>query len=117
MWQILQQDQPGDYVIGTGKSIPVKEFVEKSFEYAELDPDEYIRIDERYYRPLEVPSLLADASKSMKQLGWHAETDHANLARIMVDADLDLLGVENPGLGKEWAYRNGQPYYAWPART
>lgn len=117
MWQILQQDQPGDYVIGTGNAISVREFVEQSFEYAKLDPDEYIRTDERYYRPLEVPSLLADASKAMNQLGWKAETDHFHLAHIMVDADMDLLGVENPGLGKEWAYRNGQPFYAWPVRA
>jgi GDPmannose 4,6-dehydratase len=116
MWQILQQDEPGDFVIGTGSSVSVKDFIEFTFEYAGLDPDKYIRTDERYFRPLEVPSLLADPSKSAASFGWKAETDYKNLAKIMVDADMDILGIENPGEGKEWAYRNGQPFYAWPGR-
>jgi GDPmannose 4,6-dehydratase len=117
MWRILQQDEPGDYVIGTGSTVSVKDFVDQSFSYAGLDPAEYIRTDERYFRPLEVPSLLADPSKSMSQLDWAAETDHSHLAQIMVDADMDILGVENPGVGKEWAYRNGEPFYAWPSKA
>ena len=117
MWQILQQDQPGDFVIGTGRSTSVKEFVNFSFDYAGLDPDDFIRTDERYFRPLEVPSLLSDASKSASILGWKADTDHEHLARIMVDADMDILGVESPGRGKEWAYRNGEPFYAWATQS
>jgi GDPmannose 4,6-dehydratase len=114
MWQILQQDQPGDFVIGTGKAISVKKFVHFAFEYAGLDPAKYIRTDERYFRPLEVPSLLADPSHSAAKLGWTAETDHQQLARIMVDADMDMIGVSNPGRGREWAFRNGAPFYKWP---
>lgn len=116
MWRILQEDDPGDFVIGTGRSVSVSNFVQESFTYAGLDPEEYIRTDERYFRPLEVPSLLADATKSMELLDWKAETDYSNLAKIMIDADMDVLGIENPGEGKDWAYRDGEPFYAWPSR-
>ncbi len=106
MWMMLQQPEPDDYVIGTGKTHTVKEFVDLAFQTAGLeDPENYIEIDPRYYRPTEVDCLLADANKAKKQLGWKAKTSFEDLVKIMVSADLrfygqhaaaDAITVDNP---------------------
>jgi len=88
MWRMLQQDQPDDYVIGTGEAHTVREFVELAFERADLDWREHVEIDSRYFRPAEVDYLLADASKAQKALGWEPRVTFRELVRIMVDADL-----------------------------
>ena len=88
MWRMLQQDQPDDYVIGTGEAHTVREFVELAFERADLDWREHVEIDSRYFRPAEVDYLLADASKAHKALGWEPRVTFRELVRIMVDADL-----------------------------
>jgi len=75
MWAMLQQDRPKDYVIGTGESHSVKEFLEEAFNYAGLDWREYTEIDQRYLRPTEVESLLADASEAKKELGWNPKVN------------------------------------------
>ena len=91
MWLMLQQDNPDDYVIGTGESHSVREFVELSFEHAGLDWEKYVEIDPRYFRPAEVDALEADPSKARKVLGWQPEVSFRELVRMMVDADLDDL--------------------------
>mgnify|MGYP006283214941 CR=1 FL=1 len=92
MWRMLQQDSPDDYVLATGVECTVKEFAEVSFAAAGLEWEKYVRYDDRYERPTEVEHLLGDASKAQAQLGWRAQTTAHELARIMVEADLALLG-------------------------
>lgn len=100
MWQMLQQDVPDDYVIGTGETHSVREFLEEAFAYVKLDWQDYIEIDPRYFRPLEVEALLADASKSQAELEWTPKVTFRELARIMVDADLERAGLPSPGEGR-----------------
>ncbi len=88
MWVMLQQDEPDDYVIGTGEAHSVREFVEKAFAHVNLDWRDYVAIDPRYERPAEVDFLLADCSKAKRQLGWEPKVRFEELVRIMVDADL-----------------------------
>ena len=91
MWMMLQQDTPADYVIGTGTSYSVQDFVEIAFEHANLDWKQYVKIDPEYFRPAEVDDLRADASKAHRELGWRHRIETPELARLMVDAELDLI--------------------------
>ncbi len=91
MWRMLQQDEPGDYVIATGQSHSVREFVSTAFEYVGLDWREHVEIDPCYYRPAEVDNLMGDSSKASVMLGWKPATSFEELVRIMVDADMRLL--------------------------
>tara|TARA_B100000745_G_scaffold38815_1_gene23799 strand:+ start:104 stop:613 length:510 start_codon:yes stop_codon:yes gene_type:complete len=91
MWLMLQQDQPSDYVIGTGVTHSVREFLEAVFVYVDLDWRKYVEFDERYTRPNEVNCLVADARKAKKILGWEPKTSFKDLVKIMVDADRELL--------------------------
>ena len=104
MWMMMQHTTPEEWVLATGKTISVNEFVQKAFEYAELDPQEFIEISERYYRPNEVEYLLGDAKKANTKLNWKASTDIDNLVKIMVDSDMNLAKREqvllNEGLIK-----------------
>jgi len=88
MWTMLQQDTPGDYVIGTGESHSVREFVESAFSYAGLDWSKHVRIDPRYFRPTEVDSLRADPSRARRVLEWEPRVKFQDLIRMMVDADI-----------------------------
>jgi GDPmannose 4,6-dehydratase len=91
MWMMLQQDEPDDFVIATGESHTVREFVERAFERVGLDWERYVEIDPRYYRPSEVDELRGDASKARRVLGWTPKTTFAGLVDLMVDADIQLL--------------------------
>jgi GDPmannose 4,6-dehydratase len=126
-WLILQQDEPDDFVIGTGESHTVREFVEKAFYYAGIEiewegdgvhkkgrvcslneklvsnlkvGDNIIEIDSHYFRPAEVDYLLADISKARNELGWEPKITFKELVKIMVDADLEMVGISPPGAGK-----------------
>ncbi|MGI6078855.1 MAG: GDP-mannose 4,6-dehydratase [Fastidiosipilaceae bacterium] len=101
MWKILQNSQPEDFVIGTGETHSVNEFVEESFAYVDLDIEEHIKIDPRYFRPTEVESLIADATKANKELMWTPKIKFKDLVRIMVDADMRAAGLEPQGEGDE----------------
>jgi GDPmannose 4,6-dehydratase len=98
-WLMLQQDEPGDFVIGTGEGHTVREFLAEAFGYVGLDWNEYVEIDPRYFRPSEVDSLRADAAKAKRVLEWEPRVAFHELVRIMIDADLALLGQEPPGAG------------------
>lgn len=100
MWRMLQQEEPDDYVIGTGEAHSVREFLEEAFSYADLDWRQYVEIDPRYFRPLEAGYLLADASKARQKLGWEPKVIFRELVRIMVDADLEAVGLQSSGEGK-----------------
>jgi GDPmannose 4,6-dehydratase len=91
MWLMLQQDEPEDYVIATGEAHSVQELVDIAFGRLDLDPREYVRIDERYMRPAEVDHLIGDHSKAKEKLGWEPRTSFEELVRLMVDSDLELL--------------------------
>jgi len=91
MWLMLQHDQPEDFVIATGESHSVKEFLEEAFAYANLDWHEYVEIDPRYFRPTEVEFLQGDARKAKQKLGWEPKVTFKELVRIMVDADMREL--------------------------
>ena len=91
MWLMLQQDKPDDYVIATGETHTVREFLQEVFEYAELDVDKYVEVDARLYRPHEVPYLLGDYSKARKELGWEPKVKFRELARMMYDEDYNLI--------------------------
>ena len=94
MWLILQQDEPDDYVIATGENHSVREFAEKVFKKLGLDYEEYVAIDQRYFRPTEVDVLLGDSTKAQKKLGWKAKATFDQLIDMMVEADLELAKKE-----------------------
>jgi GDPmannose 4,6-dehydratase len=91
MWLMLQQSKGDDFVIATGESATVRQFAEVAFSRANLDWQKYVKLDKRYLRPSEVDSLVGDASKAEKILGWKPKTNWKKLAEIMVDADIKLL--------------------------
>ena len=101
MWQMLQADEPDDYVLATGSNFSVKDFVATAFEHAGLDWERHVRFDERYIRPTEVDALIGDSGKAMRELGWKATVQADELARIMVDADIEALqNVGTPWIDK-----------------
>ena len=131
-WLVLQQETPDDYVIGTGESYTVKEFLEQAFGYAGIDiewkgkgtdekgivrslsgvsilntGDAVIEIDSRYFRPTEVNFLLADASRAKKKLGWEPKVTFKELVRIMVDADMEMAGLVPKGDGEKILQQKG----------
>ena len=91
MWRMLQADEPDDYVVATGTSHTVRDFLQTAFEHVGLNWKKYVRFDERYLRPTEVDSLIGDASRSETRLGWRPTVLAPDLARLMVDADVALL--------------------------
>ncbi len=94
MWLMLQHHQADDFVVATGKTYSVRDFLDVVFGMLDLDWNDFVHIDERYLRPAEVDLLLGDPSKATRELNWVAKTDLAELARIMVEHDLDLAGRE-----------------------
>jgi GDPmannose 4,6-dehydratase len=99
MWRILQRKEPDDYVLGTGQSYPVREFLDAAFSYAGLDSGKFVKIDKRYFRPTEVDFLVADASKARRELKLDLRIGFKDLARIMVDADMRAAGLKPIGEG------------------
>lgn len=98
MWRMLQVDEPEDYVLATGDNYTVSDFLQMSFDHAGLKWEDHVRFDERYLRPTEVDSLIGDATKAERVLGWVPTVRTPDLARIMVDADIAALESE----GKHW---------------
>jgi GDPmannose 4,6-dehydratase len=99
MWKILQQDKPDDFVLGTGQSCSVREFLQEAFSYVALDWQKYVKIDSRYFRPTEVENLVADIRKTQSQLNWQPKIGFKDLVKIMVDADMRKLGLKPIGEG------------------
>jgi GDPmannose 4,6-dehydratase len=93
MWRMLQADEPTDYVVATGTSYSVGDWVRMAFEHVGLDWEKYVKFDPRYLRPTEVDDLIGDASKAKDLLGWQAQTYPPELVKIMVDADRERLGA------------------------
>ena len=91
MWLMLQQAAPDDYVVATGETHSVREFVEEAFSYVDLDWQKYVVQDPKFYRPAEVDLLVGDPTKAFDKLGWEPSVDFRGLVRLMVDADLQSL--------------------------
>ena len=113
MWKMLQNDQPGDFVIGTGEAHSVREFLDEAFGYVNMDWKEVVRIDERYFRPTEVDYLMADASLAQRTLDWQPRVYFRDLVRVMVDADLELEGLPSPGEGRKILEKHHGPWHRW----
>ena len=101
MWQMVQNEEPEDFVIGTGEAHSVREFLEETFSYAGLDWNECVKIDQRYFRPTEVEELVADTTKAKESLSWNPKIKFKDLVKIMVDADMRAVGLEAIGEGDE----------------
>jgi GDPmannose 4,6-dehydratase len=91
MWRMLQQEKPDDFVIATGETHSVREFLDEAFGYLNLDWQQFVEIDPRYFRPAEVDLLIGDASKARKQLGWEPKVSFRQLVQMMIDADVAEL--------------------------
>ena len=113
MWQMMQLESPSDYVIGTGEAPTMGEFVEEAFAYADMDWQEYVEIDPRYFRPTEVDVLIADSSKARQDLGWEPKITYKPLVRIMVDADLEMVGLDPIGEGMRILEDNFGDWHRW----
>ncbi|MHC4515451.1 MAG: GDP-mannose 4,6-dehydratase [Planctomycetota bacterium] len=94
MWLMLQQDEPEDFVVATGKVRSVREFVAEAFGLLDLDPDEHVRVDPRYFRPAEVDALQGDATKAREKLGWEPKVGFKELVKMMVEADLEIANKQ-----------------------
>jgi GDPmannose 4,6-dehydratase len=94
MWMIMNAEEPDDYVVATGETHSVREFLEKTFGYLDLDWEKYVEIDPRYFRPAEVDLLLGDASKVREKLGWEPKVTFDGLVKLMTDHDLQLAQQE-----------------------
>ena len=94
MWLMLQQEKGDDYVVATGQTHSVREFLDEVFGYLELDWNDYVEIDPRYYRPAEVDTLLGNAGKIKKELKWEPKVTFKELAKMMTDADMRLAEQE-----------------------
>ena len=93
-WRMLQAESPDDYVLATGETHSVRDFLDEAFRYAGLEWEKYVKIDERYFRPSEVDALLGDASKAQEKLGWEPSVRFAELVRMMVDHDRERRQTE-----------------------
>jgi len=94
MWLIMNAAEPDDYVVATGETHSVREFLAKTFSYLDLDWQQYVEIDPRYFRPAEVDVLLGDAGKARRQLGWEPKVTFDDLVKLMTDHDLRLAQQE-----------------------
>ena len=117
MWKMVQADRPDDFVIGTGESHTVREFLDEAFGYAKLDWHQYVKVDPRYYRPNEVDYLQADPEKALRVLDWEPRVFFKDLVRIMVDADLELLGLESPGGGAKIIEKHHGDWHRWDTQV
>ncbi len=117
MWKMLQHDRPDDFVVGTGESHSIRDFLDEAFGYASMDWHDYVRIDPRYFRPNEVDHLRADATHARQALGWEPRVFFKDLVRIMVDADLELAGLESPGEGRKVLARHHGKWHQWEDQT
>lgn len=94
MWLMLQQEEPDDYIVATGETHSVREFLELAFDYLDLNWQDYVEFDLRYLRPAEVDILIGDATKARQKLGWELSVSFEELVKLMVDADLAALGID-----------------------
>lgn len=117
MWKMMQCDQPVDLVVGTGESHSPREFLDEAFGYVNLDWHDYVKIDPRYFRPNEVNFLQADWEKARTMINWEPRVYFKDLVKIMVDADLELAGLQSPGEGCEILKRTHGEWHRWASQV
>jgi GDPmannose 4,6-dehydratase len=117
MWKMLLTDEPADFVIGTGEAHSVREFLDEAFGYLDMDWHEYVKIDPKYFRPNEVDFLQADPGKAQRVLEWEPRVFFKDLVRIMVDADLELAGLESPGEGARIIEKHHGNWHRWGSQV
>ena len=117
MWMMLQGEQPADFVIGTGESHSVREFLDEAFGYVGLDWHAYVRMDPYYLRPNEVNHLMADASQARQVLGWEQRVLFKDLVRIMVDADMEYSGLQAVGEGRKILEKQTSGWHQWEGQV
>jgi GDPmannose 4,6-dehydratase len=98
MWLMLQQDQPDDYVVATGETHSISEFLDIAFQHVNLDWQNYVEFDSRYLRPAEVDILIGDPAKAREKLGWQPTVTFEQLVKLMVEADLEAVGISHGGV-------------------
>jgi GDPmannose 4,6-dehydratase len=113
MWKMLQCDHADDFVVATGESHSIREFLDAAFGYVDMDWKEYVRIDPRYFRPTEVDFLQGNWSKARQELDWEPRVCFSDLVKIMVDADLELLKLPCPGEGRDILTRHHGKWHQW----
>jgi GDPmannose 4,6-dehydratase len=113
MWRILQQDAPSDYVLGTGEAHTVREFLDEAFGYVNLDWHDYVEMDPRYLRPAEVDYLMSDSNRARNELKWESRVNFGELVRIMVDADIEALGLTTRGDGRRILEQKFGAWHQW----
>ena len=106
MWLMLQQEQPDDYVVATGESYSVREFLEVAFKYVNLDWQDYVKFDPRYLRPAEVDLLIGDSTRTQQKLGWKPSVSFEELVALMVEADLSAIGIPSPNGGESQRWKD-----------
>lgn len=117
MWKMLLNDEAGDFVIGTGEAHSVREFLDEAFGYLHMDWHDYVKIDPKYFRPNEVDFLQANPEKARQVLGWEPRIYFKDLVRIMVDADLELAGLESPGEGAMIIEKHHGNWHRWDSQV
>lgn len=117
MWKMLQCEEAGDFVVGTGEAHSVREFLDEAFGYLNMDWHEYVKTDPRYYRPNEVDFLQADPGKAQRMFGWEPRVFFKDLVRIMVDADLELIGIKSPGEGARIIEKHHGDWHRWDSQV
>ncbi|HIK19255.1 MAG TPA: GDP-mannose 4,6-dehydratase [Leptolyngbyaceae cyanobacterium M33_DOE_097] len=115
MWLMLQQEQPDDYVVATGETHSVKEFLDIAFSYVNLDWHDYVEFDERYLRPAEVELLIGDPAKAKQKLGWEPSVTFEELVKLMVQADMQALGLTPPDNNGVALLQDGTATVRYPA--
>lgn len=113
MWKMLQQDHSEDFVVGTGESHSIRDFLDSAFGYVDLDWHDYVRIDPRYFRPNEVDYLQADPTKARQLLSWEPRVFFSDLVKVMVDADLERLDQKSPGEGRKILEKHHGRWHQW----
>ena len=113
IWRIVQQESPSDYVLGTGESHTVREFLDEAFGYVNLDWRDYVELDSRYLRPAEVDYLMSDSTKARNELNWEPRVNFKELVRIMVDADCEAIGLKTMGAGRRILEEKFGDWHQW----
>ncbi len=117
MWKMLQFERADDFAIGTGEAHSVRDFLDEAFGYVNLDWKEYVKIDPKYFRPNEVDYLLCDPKKSIQELGWEPRVKFNDLVKIMVDADMELVGLASPGEGCALLEKHHGAWHRWHSQV
>jgi len=117
MWKMLQAEAADDFVVGTGESHSVREFLEAAFGYADMDWRDYVKIDPRYFRPTEVDYLQSDPSKARRVIGWEPRVFFGDLVKVMVDADMELIGLPSRGEGRKILEKHHGKWHRWEGQV